>query len=273
MTSGNQNPLKEIPQIGLGTWKNKDSEQCANSVRTALEVGYRHIDTAQIYQNEEFVGEGIKQSSVDRSEIFLATKVWNDNLQPEDVQSSTEESLRKLNTDYVDLLYIHWPAGEYDPENTLQAMEKLVRQEKAKYLGLSNFTPELLDEARDILDTPVFAHQIELHPYLQQNEQQTYCSEADISIVAYSPFRHGKIFDDSALREIAQKHDATPAQICLAWAIEQQHVFPIPKASSEEHIKENFEALEIDLTEQDLTRLRELDQGDRFVDPPFGPWT
>lgn len=267
-----KNPLDDIPEIGLGTWQNKDPEQCATSVRNALELGYRHIDTAQIYKNEEYVGKGLEQSSVDREDIFLATKVWIENLSPDRVEESTEESLQKLGVDHVDLMYIHWPAGDYDPRRTLPAMENLIENEYTEYIGLSNFTPSQLDEALDVLNKDVLAHQVEMHPHLQQQELHEYCLERDINIVAYSPFRHGTIFDDPVLNEIADAHNATPAQICLAWLTSHERVVTIPKATGEQHIRENFEAKDIELTEDEVQKIGELKKKDRYIDPPFGPW-
>jgi len=155
-----------IPTLGIGTWQNEDHDQCAESVRTALDHGYRHVDTAQAYRNEEAVGRGIAEADVDREDVFLATKVWTSNLAHDDVLETTEESLDRLRTDYLDLLYVHWPANEYDPEETLSAFAELRDEGAIERIGVSNFEPRHLDEARDVLGELPFANQVEFHPLL-----------------------------------------------------------------------------------------------------------
>ena len=167
----------QMPMLGLGTWQNDDSQQCADSVETALEMGYRHVDTAQIYKNEDAVGDGIAAADVDREDIFLATKVWIDRLSSDDVISSTKDSLDRLGTDYLDLLYVHWPAGEYEPAETLQAFAELYEEGTIRNIGVSNFEPEHVDEARRAIDAPIFANQVELHPLLQQSELREYAAD------------------------------------------------------------------------------------------------
>ena len=179
--------LDGMARLGLGTWQNTDPEACANSVETAVEMGYRHVDTAQVYDNEEYVGEGLAAADVDREDVFLATKVWTSQLSYDDVVHSTKESLDKLGVDYVDLLYVHWPANEYDPEDTLPAFDQLYDDGLIRNVGVSNFEPRHLDEAREVLDAPLFANQVEIHPFLPQNELRSYAAENDIELVAYSP--------------------------------------------------------------------------------------
>ncbi|WP_338727855.1 aldo/keto reductase [Haladaptatus sp. DJG-WS-42] len=260
-----------MPLLGLGTWENKDQAQCAASVKTALEMGYRHIDTAQIYGNEEGVGRGIEQADVPREDIFLATKVWIDELAPEDVRASTEESLDKLGVDYVDLLYIHWPAREYEPEATLEAFKDLKADGKIRRIGVSNFEPEQLDTARDILGDAVFANQVELHPLLPQHDLREYCDEHDIELVAYSPLARGDVFSVPELTAIAENHDASAAQVSLAW-LREKGITAIPKATSEAHISDNWQSLNLDLSADEIAAIDDLDQTDRKVDPPFAPW-
>jgi len=159
-----------MPVLGLGTWQNDDAETCADSVQTALEMGYRHIDTAQAYGNEDAVGDGLAAADVDREDIFLATKVWISNLSREDVIETAERSLDDLGVDSVDLLYVHWPAGEYDAAETLAAFDELYEQGKIDRIGVSNFEPRHVEEAMEVLDAPLFANQVEIHPFLQQEE-------------------------------------------------------------------------------------------------------
>ena len=260
-----------MPMLGLGTWENEDPEQCVESVRSALETGYRHVDTAQAYGNEESVGEGIAQADVPREEIFLATKVWTSNLNYDDVIHSTTESLDKLGVESVDLLYTHWPAEEYDPEDTLAAFAELKSQGKIDRIGVSNFEPEHLDEAREVLDEPIFANQVECHPLLPQQELREYCDDHDIELVAYSPLARGKVFEIDELSEIADKHDASEAQVSLAW-LRAKGVTVIPKATSDDHIADNWTSLGVDLDDEDIEKIDDIDERERQVDPDFAPW-
>jgi len=257
--------------LGLGTWENDVPEECAESVQTALELGYRHIDAAQAYGNEDAVGRGIAASSVDRDELFLTTKVDTGNLEYDDVHVTARESLDRLGTDYVDLLYVHWPVDAYDPESTLAAFQELSDEWLTRYIGVSNFEPRHLDEARGILDEPVYANQVELHPYLQQTDLREYAAEHDHHLVGYSPLARGEVLDDPVLADIAEKHDATLPQVTLAWALDIG-VAPIPKATSADHIRDNWGAREVELDEADHDRIADLDRGQREVDFGGAPW-
>ncbi|AWB28684.1 aldo/keto reductase [Halococcoides cellulosivorans] len=259
-----------MPTLGLGTWENADPDQCATSVATALEAGYRHVDTAQIYENEAAVGEGIARADVDREEIFLATKIWTRNLAPENVIETAEASLDRLGVDAVDLLYVHWPAHAYEPTATLDAFEDLLDRGLIDRIGVSNFTPEHVREAQAAIDAPIFANQVEMHPYLPQRDLREFAAETDLEIVAYSPLARGAVLDDPTITEIASAHDASPAQVAIAWAREKG-VTPIPKATSEAHIRDNLGALDLDLTPGDVAAIDGIDRRDRRVDPDFGP--
>ncbi|USZ69004.1 aldo/keto reductase [Halorussus salilacus] len=262
-----------IPRLGLGTWQNTDPDECAESVRTALETGYRHIDTAQAYDNEEHVGEGIARSDVDREDVFLATKIWLSNLSGDDVLSTAEESLDRLGVDYVDLLYVHWPAREYDPEDTLPAFDELRERGLVRNVGVSNFEPEHLDEAREILDSPIVANQVECHPLLPQDELVAYGRDHDVDLVAYSPLARGAVFDVPEIREVAEKHDASPAQVSLAWLFQRDGVAAIPKATGGDHIRDNYGALDVELDDEDVAKIDGIDERNREVDPDFAPWS
>ncbi len=259
-----------MPQLGFGTWENDDHDQCATSVETALDVGYRHIDTAQIYRNEAAVGDGIAASSVPREDIFLATKVWISNLAADDVLTTTDESLERLGTEYLDLLYVHWAAGEYNPEETLPAFEQLYESGKINRIGVSNFEPAHLDRARELLDVPIFANQVELHPFLQQETLREYATEAGINLVAYSPLARGNVIDDAVLGEIAEKYGVSEPQVSLAW-LREKGITAIPKATSEEHIRDNWQSLSLELESEDIERIDERDRKLRTVNPDFGP--
>ncbi|APW99165.1 aldehyde oxidoreductase [Halobiforma lacisalsi AJ5] len=260
-----------VPMLGLGTWQNTDAEACTESVRTALEMGYRHIDTAQAYDNEEAVGEGIERADVDREDVFLATKIWIDNLSREDVLETARESLDRLGVDYVDLLYVHWPAREYDPEETLAAFDQLYDEGLIENVGVSNFLPEQLEEAAEILDAPILANQVELHPLLPQERLREACAANDVEVVAYSPLARGEVFDQPEIGEVAEKHGVSEAQVSLAW-LREKGVIAIPKATGEAHIRDNWESLSLDLDDEDVEAIDAIDARERQVDPDFGPW-
>jgi len=260
-----------MPMLGIGTWQNSDPEQCADSVRTALEMGYRHVDTAQIYGNEAAVGDGIAAADVDREDVFLATKVWIDDLAPADVRATTGASLDRLGVEYVDLLYVHWPARAYDPAETLPAFEALKADGRIDRVGVSNFEPRNLDAAREVLEEPPFANQVELHPLLPQAELRSYCADAGIDVVAYSPLARGAALDDEVIGDVAAAHDASPAQVALAWAREKG-VTTIPKATGEAHIRDNWASLSLSLSEEEVARIDAIDARERQVDPDWAPW-
>jgi 2,5-diketo-D-gluconate reductase B len=259
-----------MPVLGLGTWENDDPAQCTESVKTALETGYRHVDTAQIYGNEAAVGDGIAAADVDRDDVFLATKVWIDQLAPEDVAASTRESLEKLGTDYVDLLYVHWPAGAYDPEETLPAFAELRDDGLVDRIGVSNFEPHHLDAATDALGEAPFANQVEMHPLLRQEELREYADANGVELVAYSPLARGNVLDDPAITHIAEKHGVSAAQVSLAW-LREKGVTAIPKATGEDHIADNWASLGLELDDEDIEEIDTLGRTDRQLNPDFGP--
>ncbi|RAW43974.1 aldo/keto reductase [Halorubrum sp. 48-1-W] len=259
-----------MPVLGLGTWENENPAQCAESVRTALETGYRHVDTAQAYGNEAAVGEGIATADVDREDVFLATKVWISNLAYQDVIETTEESLEALGVDAVDLLYVHWPAGAYDPEGTLPAFDELHDRGLLDRVGVSNFEPDHVERAMDVLDAPVFANQVETHPFCQQTELREHAEEHGYEIVGYSPLARGAVFDDDVIRGIAANHDASAAQVSLAW-LRERGVTAIPKATGEEHIVDNWASRDLGLTDEELERIDGIGRYSREVHPDFGP--
>ena len=259
-----------MPMLGLGTWENTDHAQCRRSVEQALEMGYRHIDTAQIYRNERAVGEGIETASVPREEIFLATKVWMTNLDADAVVESTEESLARLGTDYLDLLYVHWPAGEYEPAETLAAFERLHDRGVIDRVGVSNFEPGHLDRAQEQLGVPVFANQVEIHPFLPQHELRTHARTAGVELVAYSPLARGELLSNPTLGAIAERHGASEAQVALAW-LREHGITAIPKATSLAHIRDNWESRSLSLDERDVERIDAIDRRTRRVHPDFAP--
>ena len=262
---------EKVPALGMGTWQ-IDGQECAESVEQALEIGYRHIDTAQIYGNEEEVGRGIQNSGVDRSDIFLTTKVARGSLDAASVRSTTEESLRKLGTDHVDLLLQHWPHpnDEVPLEETLDALRALQEEGKTQYIGVSNFTPSLLQRALDY--AKFFCLQVEYHPLLDQRELLEMAQEHDLLLTAYSPLARGKVFENDVLQEIGDAHGKSPGQVSLRWLVQQDNVAAIPKASSQEHRRSNFDVFDFELSEEEMERISGLGSAEgRVLNPDFGP--
>ncbi|ESS07490.1 MAG: diketogulonate related aldo/keto reductase [uncultured archaeon A07HB70] len=261
----------EMPMLGIGTWENTDPRECTDAVETALESGYRHVDTAQVYGNEEHVGKGIERADVPREAVFLATKVWIDRLDADGVVESTAESLAKLGVESVDLLYVHWPCRTYDSEETLGAFDDLYERGLADRIAVSNFQPERVDEAVDVADAPVFANQVEVHPFLPQRELVDHCRERDVEVVAYSPLARGKVFESDVLTGIAEDHDASAAQVSLAW-LRDRGITTIPKATAAAHIEDNWRSLDLALSEDEIARIDAVGERDRRVDPDWAPW-
>jgi diketogulonate reductase-like aldo/keto reductase len=268
--AGDAPAVDGMPHLGIGTWQNTDPAQCADSVQTALEMGYRHVDTAQAYDNEAAVGDGIASAAVDRDDIFLATKVWIDSLAAEDVLETTAASLDRLGVDAVDLLYIHWAARTYDPAETLAAFETLRDRGDIRHIGVSNFEPEHLDSAREVLDAPIFANQVEMHPLLPQQELREYADRHNINLVAYSPLARGEVFGVETLADIAADHGVSEAQVSLAW-LREKGVTPIPKATGRDHIADNWASLDLELSSDEIEAIDAIERRERFVDPDFGP--
>ncbi len=224
-----------------------------------------------MYQNEQYIGQGIKQSGIPREGVFLATKVWIDNLDYEGVKSSTEQSLRRLDTGYVDLLYIHWPAGKYGPKDTLRAFNELKDDGMIKNIGVCNFTVPLLEEAMKISESPIVANQVETHPFLHQQEMNQFLVEHGMTHVAYSPLARGKVLRTPELVKIAEKHNATEAQVSLAWLWSHENLAAIPKSSTRSHLKENLEATNLRLDDEDIKAIGLIQKKLRIVDPGFSP--
>jgi 2,5-diketo-D-gluconate reductase B len=264
-------PSVSIPRIGLGTWENRDPVKTPQSIAEAIKIGYRHIDDAQMYFNEELVGKGIRESGVPREELFIATKVSPSFLKPDDVKRTTKESLRKLGLDYLDLLYVHWPAETYDAEATIGAFDELQDEGVTRHIAVSNFTPKLLDEARAVAKHELVANQVEMHPLLQQREMVEYVQKHDMYLVAYSPLARGGVGAIPEVSKIAKKHKITEAQVCLAWLLSKKNVITIPKAASTKHLQENLGSLKVKLDRDDIHLIESIDREERIVDPYFAP--
>ncbi|MUV57934.1 aldo/keto reductase [Halogeometricum sp. CBA1124] len=262
----------EIPRLGFGTYQMDEREECVEAVELAMETGYEHVDTAQGYDNEEYVAEGLDASGVDRDEVFVATKLDTDNLAADDVVETAQESAERLGTDSIDLLYVHWPINTYDPEETLPALDELVDDGLVERVGLSNFRPDQMREAIETLDAPVYAHQVEMHPMLPQEELHELAVEEDHQLVAYCPIARGKVADVPEIRQVAEKHDATAAQVSLAWLMDKENVTAIPKAASPDHVEENYESLELELDDEDRETIGSIETRERIVDFDDAPW-
>ncbi len=260
----------EIPEIGLGTYK-LYGRDCKKTVTEALNIGYRHIDTAQMYKNETEIGDAIRLSPVDREDVFLSTKVWHTNMEHDDILQTVEDSLENLQTPYVDLLMIHWPNEKYDLQKTLEAMLVLRDQGKAMNIGVCNFPIDMVKTVFEDLRIPIFTNQVEFHPFLEQFDLLDYTYENDFLITAYSPLAKGKVFENDLLNDIGEKYGKTAGQISLRWLIEQENVIAIPKASSREHLEENIDIFDFELTDDEFEAIDNLDKSTRLVNPSFAP--
>ncbi len=262
-----------IPMLGLGTYQIEAYDECVETVGQALRMGYRHIDTAEGYDNEDAVGDAVADSDVDRDDVFLATKVSPDNLDYDHVLTSAADSFERLGVDFVDLLYVHWPTGEYETTDTLEAFAELREEGLIGEIGVSNFTVDLLEEAVEVSEEPIFANQVEMHPLLPQTELQQFCAQddVDVELVAYSPIARGDVSDVDELQAVAEKHDATPQQVSLAW-LREKEVTAIPKATSEDHLRENWLSLDVELDDEDVEKIDSIEERRRIVDPDKAPW-
>lgn len=258
----------EIPALGFGTWRLNGSE-CERGVADALAAGYRHVDTAAMYENEQEVGRGLRASGVDRSEVWLTTKVWVDDLEPARLRASAESSLRRLGTDYVDLLLIHWPNPQVPLAASLGEMVALRDEGRTREIGVSNFPSALFREAIDL--APVIVNQVEYHPFLSQDALLRVCEERGVQLTAYRPLAGGDALEEPVIGEIAAARGVTPAQVALSWLVGQTSVSAIPKASSPERRRENLAALELELTADERARIDALPKDRRFVNVEWAP--
>ncbi|MBS3766036.1 aldo/keto reductase [Candidatus Bipolaricaulota bacterium] len=231
-------------------------EECRNAVRNAIEIGYRHIDTAVFYGNEEEVGEAI--SSFRREDLFVTTKIWKDKLEYSDFKKSTEGSLKRLKTDYVDLVLIHWPNPEIPLGETIRAMNELVEEGKTRHIGVSNFSIEQLEEVQGLSEHPIITDQVKYHVGMDRSSLTNYCRENDVSLTAYSPLGQGKLLGNDRLKKLASNYGKTPGQLALKWLIDQEKVIAIPKASTKDHMRENLDLFDWELREKDKKELDDL---------------
>jgi len=248
-----------IPAPGLGTWQ-ITGDRCRETVRTALDVGYRHVDTAQMYDNEAAVGAAIADAAVDRDDVFLTTKVWRDSLRADPLKRSVRESLDRLSTDYLDLLLIHWPHPRVPFDESLTAMAELQDDGVVEHLGVSNFTVSQLREARDIA-ADLVVDQVMYHPYKDQRDLLAYCRRHGLAVTAYSPLAHGAAVDDPVLARIGDRYGKSAAQVAIRWLLEQDAVIPIPKATSRTHLEANLAVFDFSLTDEDVAEIESISPG------------
>ena len=260
----------KIPRLGFGTWQIK-GEECVSSVLQALEAGYRHIDTAQIYDNEAEVGKAVESSKIPRDEIFLTTKVWKDFLDFREILINVSKSLERLKVDYVDLLLIHWPNPQYPLEETLEAFKELVDTKKIRAAGLSNFNVKLMKKARKLFPS-LICNQVEYHPFLSQKKVLKEVRKNKMFLTAYSPLARGLASKNPTLRAIGKKYGKTPAQAALRWLMDQEDIVVIPKSKNKKHIRDNFEIFDFKLEPDDYEQISRLQaKNKRTVNPEWAP--
>lgn len=264
-----------MPKLGLGTWPLTGAE-CSAAVRQALELGYRHIDTAAGYHNEDAVGQALADSPVPREDVHVTSKVWWDRLAPADLAQSLDDSLRALRSDYLDLFMIHWPGknGSLVGDDLKRSVEALVAARdsgKARAIGVANFPLALLRETVETLGAPLAAIQVEYHLMLDQSALLDYARAHDMALTAYTPLGRGRMLEEPAIQAIAQRHGVLPSQVALAWLLEQDGVAAIPKAASLANQRSNLAALDLRLDDEDRAQIAALPKNIRLVSPEFAP--
>lgn len=256
-----------IPALGFGTFRMPE-EDVHRILPQALKLGFRHVDTAQVYKNEAAVGDAIAKSGVSRGDIFLTTKVWVDQYKHDDFIRSVDESLTKLKTDYVDLLLLHWPKSDVPLAERIGALNELHKAGKVRNIGISNFNVALMDESVRLSDAPIANNQIEYHPYLDQTKVIEAARKHGISITAYYLMADGKVPKDEVLRDIGAEHGKTAAQVALRWAVQQPDVIALSKTATESRLPENFDIFDFDLSDKEMKAIFALAKKDgRIVNP------
>jgi 2,5-diketo-D-gluconate reductase B len=259
-----------MPRLGLGTY-GMQGATCQAAVEAALAMGFRHIDTAQMYANEDAVGAGLAAAGVPRADIHVTTKAWIDHLRPDRMRAAMDASLRALSTDYVDLYMIHWPSPDMDLKAALDGLAALRRDGKARRIGVANFSVALLRRSIEEFGAEIAATQFEYHATLRQPALLAYLREQGIPAIAYSPLAKGELSNDETMRRIARKHGAAPAQVALRWLLDQPNVAVIPKSRREAGLRDNLGALNLRLDDADRAAIEALPKNLRRVNPGFAP--
>ncbi len=262
----------EIPALGLGTWTLK-GDQCSDLVQHALALGYRHVDTARMYDNEAAVGAGIKASPVSRNDIFLTTKIWWTDLAPADLARSAEASLKRLGLDYVDLLLIHWPNARIPFQDTIKALNRMRESGVTRHIGVANFPTRLLAQAISLSDAPLVANQVEYHPYLDQTKVHAACRAAGVAMVSYCPlYRGGGLLEEPVILAAASRLGKSPGQIVLRWHVQQEGVAAIPRTTKKERLAENAAIFDFALSDSEMAAISGLTKANsRICDYDFSP--
>lgn len=259
-----------IPRLGFGTFRMPGTD-AQPVVENAIALGYRHIDTAAMYENKSSVGAAIAASGVKRNDLFITTKVWLDQLEPDALQRAFDTSLRKLRLDYVDLYMIHWPARDMNMAATLEALMALRERGLTRAIGVCNFNLPMIRRAVEEIGAPIASLQVEYHPFLSQARLLAYLRGKGIPLTAYAPLAQGRAANDPTLLSLGQKHHCSAAQIAIAWLLDQEGIIVIPKAARAESQKANLDAIGIQLDDNDRAAIAALPKDQRFVRPPFAP--
>lgn len=251
----------EIPIVGFGTWQSPNDETTVNAVKYAIETGYRHIDTAYVYQNEETVGKGIKESGINRNELFITTKLWNSNRGYDNTLFAFDRSMKLLGLDYLDLYLIHWPAitenGAELNKETWRAFEHLYKEKRIRAIGVCNFLTHHLTELMQTAEFAPMINQIEFHPGVMQMDTVEFCRELGIVVEAWSPLGSGRVLENETLQTVATRYNKSVAQICIRWCL-QHGTLPLPKSVTPARIKENTQVFDFELTAEDMQIIDEL---------------
>jgi 2,5-diketo-D-gluconate reductase B len=259
-----------VPKLGLGTFR-MQGEACRAAVESALSLGYRHIDTAEMYANEDAIGDAVAASNVARKDLHITTKVWHTNLTPDAIRKAFDASRTKLKTDYVDFYLIHWPSPDMNLAAALETLMRIKQDGGARAIGVCNFPIALLKQAVEDIGAPIACNQVEYHVLLNQDRLLTYARSKNIPLVAYAPLAQGRLADYPELTSIARKHNVTSAQVALKWLLQQDGVMAIPKAQRPESQKGNLDALTVSLDQDDRALIAKLPKDQRFVNPGFAP--
>ena len=259
-----------LPRLGLGTYR-MQGDVCRAAVESALALGYRHIDTAEMYANEEAIGAAIASSGLARKDLHVTTKVWVENLAPDAIRRALDASLDKLRLDAVDLYLVHWPSRSMNLPSVFETLLKLKEEGRTRAIGVANFTLKLLKTTVEDVRAPIACNQVEYHVMLDQSKVKAYLDANRIPLVAYCPLAQGRAASDETLTRIGTKHDASAAQVALKWLLDQDNVAAIPKASRKESQQANLDALKIALDDDDRKAIARLPKDKRFVSPGFGP--
>ncbi|MBI5320599.1 aldo/keto reductase [Bradyrhizobium sp.] len=259
-----------MPKLGLGTFR-MQGDTCRAAVESALALGYRHIDTAEMYGNEEPIGAAIAASGLPRGELHVTTKVWVDNLAPDAIRRAFDASMRKLRLDRIDLYLVHWPSRDMNLPAVLETLMELKEEGRTRAIGVANFTTALLKVAVEQVRAPIACNQVEYHVMLDQSKLRKYLAAHDIPLVAYCPLAQGRAASEERLAKIGRKHNASAAQVALKWLLDQDGVAAIPKASRAESQKANLDALKVVLDDDDRKAIAALPKDRRCVNPGFGP--